>query len=266
MVCSWSRFHRAVEVASAALWAVLASVTPPAAAQPSPAPMVRQPPPNADFLFGRPTGAIAVHGGWLFANTGSDVYDFVTDQLTLSRSAFNAPVIGGEFSVALSNRLDIVVGFERAASKSMSEYRDLVDNRLLPIAQTTSRREYNLSASMRIALLPKGRRISRLAWVPRTVVPYVGAGAGALKYEFQQYGSFVDFATTRVFDDSFRASGWAPSAHALAGADVRVFRRVYLTVEGRYTWSSGTLGSDFVDFDPISLAGFRVNSGLRIVF
>jgi hypothetical protein len=41
---------------------------------------------------------------------------------------------------------------------------------------------------------------------------------------------------------------------------------LFAAVEGRYVWSSATLGSDFVDFDPIDLAGFRTSVGITVVF
>ena len=73
----------------------------------------------------------------------------------------------------------------------------------MPITQTTRREEWIVSGSMRMALLPRGRRISRFAWLPRTVTPYVGAGAGAVNYDISQIGAFVDFRTLQVFNDSF---------------------------------------------------------------
>ena len=228
-------------------------------------PRVHAPPPS-DFMLGRPRVYVGFESGFLFANTGSDLYAFITDQLTLDKKAFNTPVLGGRFGVAVTPRIDVVVGLEFSQSENGSEYRDFVDNQLLPITQTTSREEYSLTGSVRFALLPSGRRISRFAWIPRTVTPYVGAGGGAVKYDFQQYGSFVDFETRRVFNDSFDSKGWAPSAHALAGADVRIYRKLYLTMEGRYTWSKATLDDDFVDFAPLDLAGFRLGGGVRVAF
>jgi hypothetical protein len=224
------------------------------------------PPPPSDFMLGRPRVFIAFDSGFLFANTGSDLYDFISDTLTIDRKSFNTPALGGRIGVALTPRVEVMVGLEHMKSQTGSEYRDFVDNLLLPITQTTTRQEYSLTGSVRFALLPSGRRISRFAWIPRTVTPYVGAGGGAIKYEFQQYGSFVDFETSRVFTDTFVSAGWTPSVHALAGADVRVFRKLYLTVEGRHTWSTATLSTDFVDFDPIDLAGFRLGGGLRVAF
>jgi hypothetical protein len=217
-------------------------------------------------MLGRPRGFIAFDSGFLFASTGSDLYDFIGKTLTIDKTSFNTPVLGGRIGVSISPRVDVIGGVEFGKSTTGSEYRDFVDNQLLPINQTTTREEWNLTGSVRVALLPSGRRISRFAWIPRTFTPYVGAGGGAVRYDFQQFGSFVDFETQAVFDDSFVSTGWAPSAHAYAGADVRVFRKVYVTFEGRYTWSKATLGADFVDFDPIDLAGFRLGGGVKLAF
>ncbi len=228
-------------------------------------PRVRAEAPS-DFMLGRPRGFLAFDGGRLFANTGSDLYDFITDTLTVERKAFDSTVLGGRFGLALGPRLEVIAGLEHGRTTSPSEYRDFVDNQLLPITQTTSREEWLVSASLRLALLPPGRRISRFAWIPRTFTPYVGLGAGALKYEFQQFGSFIDADTSRVFNDSFNSRGWTPSVHAFAGADLRVYRRIYLTGEARYTRSRATLGADFVDFEPLALAGTRVTGGVRLAF
>ena len=50
------------------------------------------------------------------------------------------------------------------------------------------------------------------------------------------------------------------------GVDVRVFRRLYATVDGRYLWAAGELGREWIDFGPIDLAGFRLSAGLNVVF
>lgn len=225
-----------------------------------------QPPAPGDFMLGRPKGFLAVDGGFLFANAGSDLYDFVTEQLTLDKKAFNAPIVGLRLGALLTPRLEFGVLVEQSRTSVTSEYRDFVDNNQLPITQTTGLQEYQVAANLRWSLVPSGRRISRFAWIPRTVTPFVGAGAGAIKYRFEQYGSFVDFQTFKVFNSTFRSEGWAPSAHAFVGADLRVYRRIYVTGEARYTWSSAPLGEDFVDFDPISLAGVRVGGSLKLVF
>ena len=92
---------RAVALALAAL----AATAPGASAQSSPRSPVVSPPPPSDFMLGRPKGFISVDGGFLFASAGSDLYEFITDQLTVEKKNFNTPVIGGRVGVSLSPRL-----------------------------------------------------------------------------------------------------------------------------------------------------------------
>ncbi|MGD9906358.1 MAG: hypothetical protein AB7U83_23035 [Vicinamibacterales bacterium] len=256
-----------MRLSAALALATLLSLPARGGAQPTPS-SPAPPPPSypSDFLLGQPHGLLAFRGGWLFANTGSDLYDFVSDQLTVDKKSFNATTFAGDFGIALGARVDVIATLEQANSNTVSEYRGFVDTGGAPNTQTTRREEWIVSGTARLALLPRGRRISRFAWVPRTFTPYVGVGAGAVKYSFQQYGSFVDYQTLRVFTDDFGSSGWAPTVHALGGADLRVYRRLYLTTEARYTWSSATLTQDFVDFAPLALGGLRLSGGLQVVF
>jgi hypothetical protein len=230
----------------------------------------RVPPPNPrpapDFLFGAPDGSIAVRGSLLMPRAGSDWYDFVTDQLTLDRNDFKSPAIAVDVGIFATRRFEAVGGFEYGQSQTLSEYRRFVDNNRQPIEQTTRIRQMNLTGSVKVPLLPRGRDISQLAWVPRTIVPYVGAGGGALWYDMNQTGDFIDYVDFSVFTDVFQSTGWTPSAHVFGGVDVRVFRRLFVTVDARYLWAAGDLGRDWVDFDPIDLAGTRLSAGFNVIF
>jgi hypothetical protein len=219
-----------------------------------------------DFLFGRPHGSIGIRGAWLFARAGSDLFDFVQRQLTLDKKDFNTPMFGIDAAITLSPRLDVVAGVDFGRTAKDSEYRDFVDNQLLPITQTTTLKQTTVSGSVRFNLLPRGQSVSRFAWVPRSVTPYVGAGGGALWYKFEQSGDFVDFVDLSVFPDYFVSTGFAPSAHVFGGADLHLYRILFLTAEGRYVWAHAKLSRDFVDFDPIDLAGFRLSTGIHLLF
>jgi opacity protein-like surface antigen len=219
-----------------------------------------------DFLFARPRGSVAVRGGWLFERAGSDLFAFVQDQLTVEKKDFDAPAIAVDAGVALTPRADVLFGFEFGGVTTKSEYRDYVDNNRLPITQATRLRQVNLSTSLRMALTPRGQEVSRLAWIPNAVTPYVGAGAGALWYEFHQTGDFVDFVDFSVFEETFRSSGWTPSAHLFGGVDVKVSRRLFVTGEGRYLWSHAELDRDFSGFEPIDLTGFKLTAGVSYIF
>ena len=237
---------------------LVASLVPPALAQ--------QPQSSPDFLFGPPRGSVGVRGGWLFERAGSDLFQFVQDELTVDKKDFNSPALAVDVGVSLSSRADALFGFELGSASTSSEYRRFVDNRRLPINQDTRLRQVNLSGSLKLAVTPRGQEVSRFAWIPSTVTPYIGAGGGALWYEFHQTGDFVDFADLSVFSDTFRSSGWTPSAHVFGGVDVKVSRRLFLTGEGRYLWSHAELGRDFSGFDPIDLTGFKVTAGVNYIF
>jgi hypothetical protein len=222
---------------------------------------------TADFMFGAPKGSVSLRGSWVFARAGSDLFDFVTDQLTLESGDFNARGIGGELGIVITPRLEVLAGVEMTTtSERPSEYRDFIDTDAQPIAQETKLKTVDLTGSLKFSLRPRGRSISRLAWVPTGVTPYVGAGGGAVRYEFLQRGDFVDFVDLSVFTDVFQSKGWAPSAHAFGGVDLQVYRRLFVQLEGRYTWARGTLDRDFIDFDPIDLAGFRTTAGVSLMF
>ena len=222
--------------------------------------------PQSDFLFGRPHGSIAVRGAWIFSRAGSDLFDFVTRELTLDKKDFNAPGFALDVAIAIKPRLDVIIGTDINRTTKRSEYRDFVDNNFLPIEQRTTLKTAQIGGSLRYALTPRGTDVSRYAWVPRRVVPFVGAGGGAIFYEFSQSGDFVDFVDLSVFPDFFRSKGWAPSAHAFGGVDLQLYRALYGTIEGRYVWGSAELSRDFVDFDPIDLAGFRLSAGINLLF
>jgi len=226
-----------------------------------------QPPsrPAPDFLFGRPSGTIGLRVGWLASSAGSDWYDFVTDQLTLERRNFNAPGIGTDVGITLARRVDLLVGLDYNQTTTPSEYRRLVDNNRLPIEQTTLLRRVNLTGGVKFALTERGREVGRLAWVPRTLVPFVGAGAGAMWFQVRQSGDFVDYIDFSVFSDVFESRGWTPTAHVMGGVDVRVLRRAYATFDARYTWASGDLGPDWIDFEPLDLSGLRLSAGINFI-
>ena len=221
---------------------------------------------QADFLFGRPKASLGIRGGWLFASAGSDLFDFVTRHLTLEKEHFNAPGFAADAAFAIGSRAQIEATFDFNRITRQSEYRDFVDNTLQPIEQSTSLRTTHVAGGIRYALTPRGYAVSRLAWIPRRVVPFVGAGAGVVFYRFAQNGDFVDFEDLSVFRDSFRSQGWAPTAHAFGGVDLQIYKGLYGTVQGRYTKAAARLSSDFVDFDPIDLSGFRLSAGINIVF
>jgi hypothetical protein len=219
-----------------------------------------------DFFFGIPRGWIGARSSWVAERASGDLFSFVRDQLTIGGSAFNRPTFGGQLGIRVKPRISFTADVDWGRSSTNSEYRHFIGTDQLPVSQTTALTQSNVSLSVRFDVTSAGQRISRLAWIPRRFVPFVGAGGGLSYYDFTQYGEFVDYTDRSIFRNTFDSTGWTPSGHLLAGADVEVWRKVYLTVEARYLWAHGDLGADFKGFDGIDLSGFHWTSGINVVF
>jgi hypothetical protein len=218
------------------------------------------------FLFGRPWVSLGVSFGYAAPRAGSELFDFTREQLTIERSDFHAPAIHGELAVRVNERLDLGVGLGWAGSETRSEFRDWIGTDGLPIEQSTVFSRVPLTLGAKAYLYERGRELGRFAWVPARWSPYVGAGIGAIWYQFHQEGEFFDYQTLDIYEDIYRSEGWAPTAHVRAGAEVSLATRLVFTTDARYGWGSAKLGRDFVDFDAIDLAGFQASLGLALRF
>jgi len=219
-----------------------------------------------DFLFGAPRYTAGFRAGWSVARADSDLFDFTRELLTVGDGDFDAPTFGFDFALPLNQRLDVVFGFEYSRSSTTSEFRDFVGTDDLPIVQETQLTQVPLAASLKLFLIPRGRKISQYAWVPNPAAPYVGAGVGLEWYKFEQIGEFVDFTDLSIFEATLVSSGWAPTVHVFGGIDVNLQRKMFLTVEGRYAWADSKLKDDFLGFDPIDLTGLGITFGIYWVF
>lgn len=218
------------------------------------------------FLFRPPVGSLTLHAGVDRALGHSEIFDFSRERLTLGSNAFTGVSLGADLGIALNDRLDLVLGVAHARSTADSHFRKFVDTDDREIEQTTRFQRTPVTATMRAYLVPRGRSIGRFAWIPSQLAPYVGAGGGAMWYRFAQDGDFVDEQTLDVFPATLRSSGWAPTAHALAGLDVSLSPHVALNTEARYSWARAAMDRDFSDFDRIDLSGLGVTAGLTFRF
>jgi hypothetical protein len=233
---------------------------------PLPAPQ-RPAPSSPDFFFAPPRGSVSIRGSWDLLQANSDWFGFVRRQLTLNRGDFRMFGFAADVNVGLTPRFDVVVSGDFAGHAKDSEYRDFVDSRRNPIGQTTRLREGSIAGGVRYALLPRGQAVSSLAWIPSRLVPYVGGGGGVLFYDLTQYGDFVDFTDFSIFSDQLKSTGAAPMAYVNAGADLQLIKHVYATVDARYKWARPKLDPDvWTGFDPLSLGGVRISTGLSISY
>lgn len=221
---------------------------------------------GSGFLFRVPTVRLGISGGYAAPRGQSDIYDFLTDELTLERRDFASAAVGFLAAFRVAPRAEVGVSVTYAGRDAASESRDFVGEDDLPVLQTTSLDRATVMATGRISLVTPGRSIGRYAWIPRRVVPFVGGGAGAVWYSLRQQGEFVDRETLDIFEDEFESKGWSLGATGFGGADISLTPRVGLTVEGRYLWARSPMNGDFGTFNKIDLSGYDTSIGLFVRF
>jgi hypothetical protein len=228
-------------------------------------PIIRRPPQGGHgFLFRAPRISVGLNGGFNLRSGRSDVFEFFTDTLTLTRKDLYAFGLAGEIAIAVAEPLDLVLSGGHARRRAASEFRNYVDQNDLPIAQTTMLATTPLSAAVRWYLAPRGRQIGRFVWIPSRLRPYVGAGAGMVRYELEQEGSFVDFTDYSIFDDRLTSDGWAVMGLVMAGAHYSLGTRVFLSADARYSRANAELRRDFSFADGIDLSGLAFSAGLHL--
>ena len=227
-----------------------------AAAQPLP------PRNRPDFLFGQPRLMIGMSGGWLQASAGGLLGSF-RDYLTIDERAYDTVLFRFAGGVSVSPRVDLVFDFDVSQTSTASEYRHF-DEGGLPIRQQTELWQVPVNAGVRYWVLPRGRQVGRLAWVPSKLGVHVGIGGGMRRYRLRQNGDFVDYVDLAIYTDRLGAQGWAASAHVSAGASVRLTRRLFGVVDVRRVWSQSELFGDY-DGD-IDLNGLQMTGGIELVF
>lgn len=235
-------------------------VAAPAAADPGSSGSTSQSP--SGFRFSAPRTALGLRLGYTFNRAGSDVYDFITDQLTVEKSDFNAFTFASDFSWFLNERVELALGLEYSRASKRSEFRDYVDQDDIPIVQDNRLTQVPLTVSVRVYLTQRGRSVGQYAWVPSTFAAYVGGGGGGTWYRLEQFGEFVDFRDLVIFEDAFVSDGWVLSAHVLGGLDIKLSRSIGLVLEARYQFASADLRGSYVGFDPIDLNGLRLMAGV----
>jgi len=243
--------------ALAALWAC-ASVAPPTLAAQASA--------GDGFMFGRPGGTLTLRAGFARPSENSDLFSFVQHHLTIGNGAFSGGSFSAELGFFLRDRLSLQLGTGYSSRTVGSVYRDWVDNNNAEIEQSSSFKRLPITLGLRYYLMPPGRALGTLAWIPARMAPYVAAGGGTTWYSFRQAGDFVDYQNLDVFNARLSSTAWGPTAYGAAGVDYSLSARTGLVAEVRYDRGSAGLGSDFSGFHNIDLSGLSTTIGLTVRF
>jgi len=219
------------------------------------------------YLFRAPAVTLFINGGVSRPDASSALFTDAAERLSLRPGDFLGGTMNAGVSVNIGSRTSVGATIGYASRNVRSEYTNWEDNSGLPIEQNTLFSRLPVMANVKIYLTPRGREIGSFAWVPAKVAPYIGAGAGAVYYRFEQAGDFIDFNAgdpPPVFTSSIEADGWASAAQLLGGLDYNLNPRLMLTGEASYTRASSDLPSWFEGFDGIDLSGFAATLGLSL--
>lgn len=225
-------------------------------------------PASRDYLLGRPKASLSLRIGAARPSASNGVFAFAAEELTLSPNDYTALNVGADIGVPITQRVELQLSAATAGRRVESEYRNFIGGDDLPIEQATRLRRVPLSLGVRYNLVPAGRAVGRLAWVPTKLVPYVAAGGGAMWYKFQQEGEFVDFQSVNlnVFRAKLEAKGWAPLGYAATGFTWSLLPAVALNTELRYDHSQAPMQGDYTGFDKTAISGVGLTTGFQFRF
>lgn len=218
------------------------------------------------YAFGRPHASVTIRGGVAQPMAGGQLFDDVRDQLTLGSGSFTTGTLGVDVDIRLLSRVNLQLGGTWGSRTSDSHFRDFTDTDDQEIEQRTKFTRVPLTAGLKVHLVEPGRAVGSLAWIPRKLVPYVGAGGGVMYYRFEQKGDFVDFENLDVFRSTLRTSGWAPGGYLNTGIDLAVRPTVGLVTDLRYDFARGPTRDEFELYDRIDLSGLSASVGLSFRF
>jgi hypothetical protein len=125
---------------------------------------------------------LTLSGGFAAPRARSDIFDLVTDELTLERGDFASPAFALSAAVRVAPRVEVGISTSYAGRTADSESRDFTGEDDLPILQSTTLDRATIMATGRISLLAPGRHGA--AWIPTAWS--LRGGRGARWYRLRQ--------------------------------------------------------------------------------
>lgn len=221
------------------------------------------------FLFKQPKITLKFETGYSVQAATGEYLDHTRQRYSVGWRDFDAPYIGAEVAFRATERWDVAFGIGLTDASVDSEDMEYYGTDDLPIEQVMELRIIPVTLGAKYYLNDRGRRISRFAWVPNRLAPYVGASVGFASYRFQQWGDFVDEGSPNldIYFDRLTSSGEGALARGLAGATLSLGKQFELSGEARYTFASAEMSrSDFGLYGPIDLGGFQAVIGIAARF
>jgi hypothetical protein len=210
-------------------------------------------PASPEFLLNLSAGQFEPDGD-------SELWQENLELYALDSSSMQDWILGVEFGRILSPHLEVLLGAEYYTGENAS-YR-FTDSEGFPIA---------LSHRLRMAPVTAG-----LKWMPfgrlgpaggyRRLVPYLGGGLGAVFWDYEEQGDFVDPFTDEVYSGRAAADGTALGFYLTLGLEVPFSPFWSLYLEGRHRSAKDDLGNLFAGYDKLDLSGDSIVVGASFRF
>lgn len=189
-------------------------------------------------------------GGFFPKGEGSrvqgDVLQINHDYLLFDFGDFKGVQIGGDWSAAIGDYVEVGAGIGYYQATVPAVYADFINEDGSEISQDLTLRIMPLTALVRF--LPLGAK--------RAFQPYVGGGLGVYFWRYAETGEFLADDDS-IFEDTFEQTGTSVGPMAVFGIRGRVSGSALIGMEGRYQWGSASLSQDFLG-DKLDLGGFSI--------
>jgi opacity protein-like surface antigen len=228
--------------------------------------------------------------GYFAPRANSDLWQIEFDNMTFTKSDFNALLFGFSYEHFLTREISLVIGLDTYSRIVVGDYRDYVGlsfdegDFAFPsdyIGDFNIRHQLSVSSTpieVSLKLTPLGRKSG--------FIPYLGGGVSMYIWRVKLQGDIVDFTDVYVYDDpdfgpvdvyrisyantSYanpgRETRFAFGFHGFAGFMIPVASRLALEAEFKYYSGKGDLGSSFPDFQKFDLSGYQISLGLNYWF
>jgi hypothetical protein len=200
-------------------------------------------------------GSLGVRVGAFAPRAEGTLFEDDAELYTFEKNDLNGVTGGVEFAFDVGRRFEIGLHVDGYGREVHTSYRDFVRDTGREIRQTLKLSSVPTGATLRLLLADRDARF----------VPWVGGGADAVYWRYEEFGDFVDFESPDldIYDDSFVSEGVTPGLHASAGAWWRVSDDVAVSADARYLFANADMGQDFRGYD-LDLNGFAFTVGVQL--
>ncbi len=198
-----------------------------------------------------------LRAGAFFPRADSNIFDDTEELFGTQKDDWIGFTGGVEYSFRVARQLELGLHVDYYGRKLDTFYVDFTRPNGQDIFQTLELDVVPLGGTLRFVLNPRRG----------AVTPYLGVGADAVFYEYQQYGDFINFFEDDlpVTSDFFVDEGTAFGFHVTAGVRIPLGDDFSLVAEGKYLWAKTDMGEDF-RLNEIDLSGPSATLGINLRF